>query len=143
VKPDVPVALGKLGQALLLQIGPEIRAEYPQRSALVATMLLQCIAEEWERAAARRVEENSALRELFRTAVVEDAPLAERLRQAADTRDDDLRVSALDRANDSLRALLIELHAYAEERGATQLEQAIWHELLRSTQRRALSVAPF
>jgi hypothetical protein len=143
VKPDVAVALGKIGQALLVQIGPEIKADYAQRSALVATMLLQCAAEEWDRAAARRVEENQALRELFRRAAVEDERLKERLGQAARASDEDLRISALDGANDELRALLIELQVYAESRGATELEDAIWRELRRSTERRALSVSPF
>jgi hypothetical protein len=146
VKPDVGIALGKIGQALLVQIGPEIKADYAQRSALVATMLLQCAAEEWDRGAARRVEENQALRELFRGAA--DAAsaaggLRERLARAAAGRDEDLRISALDRANDELRALLIELHTDAEARGATELEDVIWRELQRSTKRRALSVSPF
>ena len=143
MKPDVAVALGKIGQALLVQIGPEIKADYAQRSALVATMLLQCAAEEWDRAAARRVEENQALRELFRRAAVEDEGLKERLGQAARASDEDLRISALDGANDELRALLIELQVYAETRGATELEDEIWRELRRSTERRALSVSPF
>ena len=143
MKPDVAVALGKIGQALLVQIGPEIKAEYAQRSALVATMLLQCAAEEWDRAAARRVEENQALRELFRGTAVEHEGLRERLAEAARGSDDDLRISALDRANDELRALLIELQVYAETHGATELEDTIWRELRRSTERRALSVSPF
>jgi hypothetical protein len=143
VKPDVAVALGKIGQALLVQIGPEIKEDYAQRSALVATMLLQCAAEEWDRAAARRVEENQALRELFRRAAVEDEELKEELAEAARGSDEDLRISALDRANDELRALLIELQVYAEAHGATELEDVIWRELRRSTERRALSVSPF
>lgn len=148
MKPDVPVVLGKVGQALLAQIGPEIRADYAQRSALVATLLLQCAAEEWERGAARRVEENAALRALFRDALaaVGDAALRERLSAASEGRDDDLHLSALDRSNDVLRALLIELHAHVEEQegeAARAAEAAIWREMLRSTERRALSVSPF
>jgi hypothetical protein len=148
VKPDVPVVLGKVGQALLAQIGPEIRAEYTRSTALVATLLLQCVAEEWERGAARRVEENAALRALFREAraAVADASLRERLREASEGRDDDLRLSTLDRSNDALRGLLVELHAHVEEQEgetARVAETAIWRELRRSTERRALSVSPF
>lgn len=143
MKPDVAVALGKIGQALLVQIGPEIKADYAQRSALVATMVLQCAAEEFDRAAARRVEENRAMRELFRSAAVDDEELSKRLAQAARGSDEDLRISALDGANSELRALLIELQTYAEKSGSTELEDAIWSELRRSTKRRALSVSPF
>jgi hypothetical protein len=148
VKPDVPVTLAKISEALLVQIGPEIRADYAQRSALVASMVLQCAAEEWDRAAARRAEENAALRELFRISLpaVADAGLHECLAAAAEQRDEDLRVSALDRSNDALRALLIELHAHVEEQdapAAREAESAVWRELLRSTERRALSVSPF
>ncbi len=148
MKPDVPVVLGKIGEALLRQIGPEIRADYAQRSALIATLLLQSAAEEWERGEARRVEENGALRGLFLDALpaVEDAGLRARLAAAAAERDEDLHLSALDRANDALRALLIELHAHAEELeggAARDVEAAIWRELRRSTERRALSIAPF
>jgi hypothetical protein len=148
VKPDVPVVLGKVGQALLAQIGPEIRADYTRSTALVATLLLQCAAEEWERGAARRVEENAALRALFRDALaaVADTGLRERLSAASEGRDDDLHLSALERSNAALRGLLIELHAHVEEQGgeaARAAETAIWRELLRSTERRALSVSPF
>jgi len=148
VKPDVPVALGKITQALLVQIGPEIRSDYAQRSALIAGMLLQSVAEEWDRAAVRRVEENTALRALFRDAAsaVRDASLAERIGAAAEGSDTDLHISALDRSNDALRALLIELHAHIEElegAAAREVEAAIWGELRRSTERRALAVAPF
>jgi hypothetical protein len=148
VKPDVPVVLQKISQALLGQIGPEIRADYAQRSALIATLLLQSAAEEWERAAARRVEENGTLRGLFRDALpaVEDAGLRERLAASAAEGDPDLHLSALDRANDALRGLLIELQAHVEELengAARDVEAAIWRELRRSTERRALSVAPF
>jgi hypothetical protein len=105
-------------------------------------------AEEWERAASRRVEENEALRALFRDAAagVADAELGRRLTDAAGTRDTDLRVSALEAGNASLRALLIELHAHVETLdgpAARRVEDAIWAELRRSTERRALALAPF
>ena len=36
MKPDVPVVLARVSQALLAQIGPEIASGYAQSSALVA-----------------------------------------------------------------------------------------------------------
>jgi hypothetical protein len=148
VKPDVPLALQKLSLTLLTEIGPAIGADYLQRSAAVAALMLQMAAEEWERGAARRAEENAALREIFRGAAagVGDAALGARLEAAAAGADADLRISALDRANRELRALLVELHAHVERQDsaeARRVEAAIWSELRRSTERRALPLAPF
>jgi hypothetical protein len=148
MKPDVPVALQKLSLTLLTEIGPAIGADYVQRSAAIAALMLQMVAEEWERAAARRAEENTALRELFRGAgaAVADGALRARLEAAGSGADGDLRISALDRGNRELRALLVELHAHVEGQDspeARRLEGAIWAELRRSTERRALPLAPF
>jgi len=147
VKPDVPVALQKLSLSLLLEIGPAIGVEYVQRGAGISAMMLQMAAEEWDRAAARRVEENAELRALFReAAALADAALGSRLREAAAGEDRDLRVSALERSNQALRGLLVELHAHVETLDspeARRLEDAIWTELRRSTERRALPLAPF
>lgn len=149
MKPDVPLALGKLAGSLLVEIGPAIGVDYLQRNAGIAAIMLQMAGEEWDRAASRRVEENAALRALFRdaTPLVADSGLAARLREAGSAAGDpDLRISALDRANDALRALLIELHAHVETLDAPEarrLEAAIWDELRRSTERRKLALAPF
>jgi len=147
VKPEVPVALQKLSLSLLLEIGPAIGVEYVQRGAGISAMMLQMAAEEWDRAAARRVEENAALRALFReAAALAGAALGARLREAAAGEDRDLRVSALEASNQALRALLVELHAHVETLDspeARRLEEAIWTELRRSTERRALPLAPF
>ena len=107
------------------------------------------VREEWDRAAARRVEENAALRALFarRGGVVADTGSASagstQPRRAGDA---SLLCRELERANDALRALLIELHAHVEEQrgpGARALDDAIWRELVASTERRRLSLAPF
>jgi hypothetical protein len=148
MKPDVPVALQKLGGLLLLEVAPAVGVEYLQRNTGLAAIMLQVVAEEFERAAARRVEENAALRALFRDAapVVADAALRGRLEQAAAGTDTDLRVSALEAANAALRGLLVELHAHVEPLAAPdarRVDDAIWAELRRSTERRAIGVSPF
>ena len=148
MKPDVPVALTKLANTLLAQLLPELQSRYAQGSAVVSSLVLQAAAEEWDRGAARRVEENAAIRALFREALeaVEDEALREHLEQAAAEGDGDLHLSALDRANDHLRGLLISLHAHVEELStpqAREVEAMVWRELLRSTERRAISLAPF
>ncbi len=140
-----------LEQAIACLAGEVLPAVQPAfRQGLVGSelALLGMVREEFDRAAARRVEENAALRGLFARAAetVRDAALARSLAEAALGRDDDLRVPALDAANDALRALLIDLHSALEEQPdpeARALEEELWAELARSTERRRLSFAPF
>ena len=149
MKPDVERTLQLLAQSLLLELGPGLANDYAQKSALLAALLLSSAAEEWDRAAERRAEENRALRELFRAVTergVEDAALRDRLDAAARATDASLRISELERANAELRALLVELHAHVEElatQDAREIEARIWDELRRSTERRRLSMQPF
>jgi len=148
MKPDIPVALQKLAGLLLLEVAPAVGVDYLQRNTGLTAIMLQVVAEEFERAAARRVEENGALRALFRGAApaVADAGLRGRLEAAAAGADADLRVSALEAANASLRALVVELHAHVESLAspdAQRVDDAIWAELRRSTDRRLISLSPF
>lgn len=148
MKPDVDVTLQLIAASLITEIAPKISDDYTQRNSMLTMMLLQIAAEEWDRAAARRVEENRALRGLFAEAAPEigDPDLRARLEAASAEEDEGLRISELNRGNDRLRTLLIELHAHVEEidtEAARRIETAIWQELRASTQRRAVSVAPF
>ena len=88
------------------------------------------------------------LRRLFAEVAPEigDPDLRGRLEAASGEEDGSLRISDLNRSNDGLRTLLIELHAHVEEidtEAARRIEAAIWQELRVSTERRALSLAPF
>ncbi len=148
MKPDVPKALEIVAGRLLFDVAPNVTPSYRQSSIGVTAMLLGIVREEWERAAARRVEENTALRALFGDAarVVDNADLRGRLAAAAASSDASLLISQLEQNNDALRALLIELHAFVETREGADtrvLEAAIWRELLASTERRKLAIAPF
>jgi hypothetical protein len=156
MRPTPDQMLGFMAQTLLLEIGPAVADDYGQRGAqilgmlltMVAGMLLTMVAEEWDRGAERLVEENAALRGLFAEAAphAADAALRERLERAASSREGSLRLSALNRANDELRGLLIDLHAHLESLetdAAAALIEQIWRELRTSTERRALTAAPF
>jgi hypothetical protein len=148
VKPDPGHVLERVTQALLAEIAPAVQPAYRQASVTVHAMLLVSLREELDRAAARRAEENAALRALFAEAApaVREAALRERLAGAAGARDASLRVPDLDAANQALRALLIELHAHVETLDgpeARRIEAAIWRELAASTERRRLSIAPY
>ena len=148
MKPDVDRLLEVAAVQLMGQVSPALPSSYEQSSAAAMGALLLAVREEFERGARRRVEENRALRELFRTAapVVGPGPLAERLESAAATQDDDLGITPLEAANGELRGLLVELHARVEELdspAARDLEDAIWSELVTSTERRKLAFSFF
>ena len=148
MKPDLPLALQKLAATLMFQVGPQVQNDYAQRTTWMTAIMLQCMSEEWDRAAERRVEENGALRELFAHArsVVEDEALREQLAAASTSSDESFLISALDQTGSRLRSLLIDLHKHVEtlsSAAAAELEAMIWSELARSTRRRALSLAPF
>lgn len=148
MKPEIPKVLEVVAAKLIFELAPSVTPSYRQSSIGVTAMLLGIVREEWDRAAARRVEENASLRALFRDAssIVTDTDLRQRLEQAAASTDASLLVSELEKSNDALRALLIDLHAQVEEQsGAASraLEDAIWRELSASTERRKLSLAPF
>jgi hypothetical protein len=133
---------------LMTRTGAQLPPGYEQSSVGVLALMLAEVKQEFERAAARRVEENVALRGLFAEAarVVTDAALRARLEEAARGRDESLRVSDLEASNAALRALLIELHAHVEETdsaGARRIEDAIWRELVASTERRRIGIGAF
>ena len=149
MKPEVDRTLQLLAQTLMLELGPALASDYAQKNTLLAALLLSSAAEEWDRAAERRVEENRALRALFRDAAargVTGGALLGRLESAGSASDASLRVSDLERANAELRALLVELHTCVEELAtpaAREIEACIWEELRRSTERRRLGMQPF
>lgn len=148
MKPDPQRLLEQLAATLAADVMPNVQPRYRQTSVALLAGLALAAREELERGAARRAEENAALRVLFAHAapVVADAELARRLRDASAGRDASLRISALDAANQRLRALLIELHAHVETLATPQasaLDAAIWAELVASAERRRLSAAPF
>jgi hypothetical protein len=148
MKPDAGEMLAQIAQTLLAEVAPRISGEYEQRSALLLGLMLTALAEEWDRGAARRVEENAALRRLFAEAVptVRDPALRAKIAQAADSTDADLSMRSLARGNEGLRALLIDLHAAIESDPSTEsrrLENRVWDELVASTERRRLSISMF
>ena len=119
---------------------------YQAASAAAFGMTLMMLGEQLDRAVENLCDENAALRELFgRAAPSVGGTLADRLERAAAGRDETLRISALKTVNDGLRALLIDLHVRVEEAGGelVDLETAIWSELVHSTERRQVAVAPF
>jgi hypothetical protein len=144
--PEVPSVLNGIARTMLMEVLPQTSDAYRAQSLQLDAALLMCCAQEFDRAAARLVEENAALVELFTAAAaaVEDPALRDALR--ARTADDSpgLLVSALHARNRALRALLIDLQAHVEQlvgAAAQAIDARIWAELAASTRRRQLDLA--
>ena len=147
MKPEVDFLLRSVMEKLLIEVAPAVGDAYVRSNVEVMAVLMAAAAEEYDRAAHVRAEENEAMRRIFRDAAssVLDAGLRARLEVAAAERDASLRVSDLNTATDRLRALLIELHALVETREeswARRTNRAIWEELRESARRRAISLWP-
>jgi hypothetical protein len=148
MRPEPSRFLGVAAGHLLLKTAAALGPGYEQSSVSVIGLMLTQLAEEFERAAARRVEENRELRRIFAGAVdvVADDDLRGKLALATRGEDANLAVSALEQGNCELRALLIELHVHVEGLDtppARKLEGEIWRELVASTERRKLGIGPF
>lgn len=148
MKPDPTVYLNELSRLLAAEVAPRLPTTWEQAIVTRQSLLLQAAAEEFDRAAQRRVEENADLRKLFTAAlpIVTDAQLHARLKAASESVDPGLLVSQLDASNRRLRSLLVNLQAHIETLQtplAIQFDTLIWQALSRSTVRRRLSLGRF
>ena len=117
MKPSVPALLDALGALVQREVAPALGEGYLSQQMLRSVGLLKAAAEEFDRAAARRVTENTALRALFDRSVdaVDDPALADALREGQA----DARVST--ELQSVLRDELPELvHAYLKVPAALQ-----------------------
>lgn len=144
MKPDPQRVLFAMAGALGT-LTPEVGSAFGQQTSGLSAALSMVLAQEWDRAASRLVEENVAvtgLLERARIAIRGDVLRARIDAMAARIPATDLRVSALQLENDGLRRLLIEVHAEvdgAEGPDAELLNRLVWDELRESTRRRHLA----
>jgi hypothetical protein len=144
MRPDVTRVLNGVAMSLATEVMAEVKTPNGQQTVGLAAGLLMIAAQEFDRAAARLVEENAAVLAILARAqsAMEDPGLQDRIaRELGQIPGQDLRVSALQAENDRLRALLIDVHATVEATGTAEaraLDQLIWEELQESTRRRHL-----
>ncbi|HEY8614838.1 hypothetical protein [Phenylobacterium sp.] len=125
MNPPVPAVLAELANLALRYTMPDAPPAERASNLGLTAMLLNLAAEVWDRQAADLVAENRAIRALL----------------GESGQDADLRLSSLKSENDRLRAALISSQADAEAAGDVARQDAIWAELLASTERRKLSVS--
>ena len=123
--PNIPSVLAELAQLVARNAVPGVPDAERASDLGLTAMLLNLASEVWDGEAQRLVEDNRALRALL----------------PAEGDDSDLRISKLKAENDRLRARLIEAQIEAERAGDAARQDAIWTELVRSTERRKISVS--
>ncbi|MGD9660376.1 MAG: hypothetical protein AB7U63_03810 [Porticoccaceae bacterium] len=143
MKPDVTSVALDFSARLANDLAPNLSGFEAVNASMIAASLAM-IAEEWDRAANRLVEENRAIRAILEKAaeLFDD----DNLRQLKGQLEPDFRISTLEAHNDRLRDALISVHEKTEQSGDLQakaLETSIWHELRLSVERRKLSSANF
>ena len=116
------------------RIIPSLADSFAVEGARLAGLVLTITTNGIDDAAAIRIDENAAMRELFRDAAseVDDVDLAGKLQAAANAECSGYRLSELDRDNAVLRHLLVELHVAVEARtgdAARAIDSRIWRLL--------------
>lgn len=130
---------GTLGAQLMPELTP-----FGQQTAGLSATLAVFLAQEFDRAASRLVDENIVVSAILADAATLpiDNALSERIAAALDQPPTtDYHISALQTRNDELRKLLVELHTAVESLpgdDASGLNERIWDELRESTRRRHL-----
>ncbi|MES1991398.1 MAG: hypothetical protein V4441_10665 [Pseudomonadota bacterium] len=148
MKPEVTTVMQGYVGTLFGSILPHLNSEYSMGDTGLMAMSFMMMAQEFDRAADIRLQENEDMRALFAHAAeeIDNEALTKRLREAASGADVSLRVHVLTKANEELKALLIVLHEYVEAskaRWAPKLEMRIWSVICAGTERRKLDLPNF
>ncbi|MBB6427231.1 hypothetical protein [Sphingopyxis sp. JAI128] len=141
MKPSIPAAASDFAARLRSEIVPELTG-FRANNVAMGSAMIDMIAEEFDRAAARLFEENEAVRALLQR----DAALVDGVAAPDAPAKPDLRVSVLQAENDLLRSALIDLQTALETRNdgdASALDDDIWRELAQSVERRRIASANF
>ncbi|HEX4301927.1 MAG TPA: hypothetical protein VHZ78_03995 [Rhizomicrobium sp.] len=143
MNPEVGTILGLSTQRIAMGIGNEGAAFAAGTVGLIG-MMLSLAAKEYDRAADIRFAENNDIRALFGEIApsVKDTALKAQLEAMAKTKDESLRISALNESNYALRRLLTQLQIHAEDNGARDAERRIWAVLKALAARRLVPLGP-
>ncbi len=126
--PSVPAVLVDLAGKMMANAAPTVNPVDRASTLGLSALLMGLAAESLDSAAHHLVMENRAFRTLLAKGAAYAPPPAEHA-------EDDFRLSALAAENGRLRAALITLQTAVEGRDE-QMNDAIWAELLASTERR-------
>jgi len=134
-------ALSDLAMKLALSIAPETQSSYAAANAGMIAMLMNCLAQEFDRAAAVRTQDLDELATLFtHLPPTLDHTLATDIGAFLRGSVQSLRIEHLNARHAQAMDLLIRLHTWAEQHRAAELDRAIWSFLARHTDRHAFQV---
>jgi hypothetical protein len=144
MNPEGDRILGLSVERLATAVAPLVGQSFAQGQIGLIGFMMTLVAQEYERGADLRANENGEIRALFAelAPAIADRGLKERLEAAALTRDASLRISHLNEANYALRRLLIDVHAHVEATGAREAGRRIWSLLRSIAERRLVSITP-
>ena len=127
---------------LAMSVAPETTSAFAASNAGMISMLLQCLAQDFDRAAESRVRDIAEMKQLFeRThADVNDAALAARLRDYLARQPKSFTLTDLDALSAEGQNALIALQTWAEEKGVSALDAEIWAFLERFADRHAFQL---
>ncbi len=131
--PRAQQAINDLAGRLGARVIPELSDPFSQADTGLISLLLSLLGEELEKGVANRLADAEALKTLFADAS-EAAPEAAGRAAFIDSQPDSLTLSAVTDWLDQGLALLIELHAWAEDADA-DLDRRIWSFLAEHTER--------
>ena len=131
--PRARAALNDLAGRLGARVIPELADPFSQADTGLISLLMSLLGEELERGVASRIEDGKGLKKLFSEAPAE-APGADERERFNSSDPDSLTLSAVTDWLDQGLALLIDLHAWAEE-ADEDLNRRIWDFLVEHTER--------
>jgi hypothetical protein len=138
VIPRSTQAIKDLALKLMISVAPQTRSAFAASNTGMIAMLLQCLAQDFDRAAQVRSQDVDEMCELFRALpATVDAGLARQIDAYLNAGSASLRISDLDAQHADATRLLIELHVWAERNRDAVLERAIWDYLARHVERHA------
>jgi hypothetical protein len=144
--PKVPEVLAEIAGLIGRSLAPGGDPAETGANLGLSAALLGLAAQRVDGLAQALVEENRAIRPILaRGAELMGGEAAARWRDLSQGMDEDLRISALERANGELRGALLALHEAVEQAdgdAARDLERLVWAELRASTERRLVIGSP-
>jgi hypothetical protein len=132
-------ALGDIAMKLVTSIAPETNSAFAAANVGLMTMLLGCLAQDYERAAENRALDVREMKALFASATGVPAELAADLAAFGASEPESLRLSHLDAWHARALTLLIRLHEHAEGAADATLDRSIWEFLQRHVARHAFA----
>ena len=138
--PQPSRALADLAGKLMNDIAPETASTYAAANTGLIAMLLGALAQDMERAVASRMDDIDEIQRLFTTLGRDCDPAnAEERRRYVGRQPASLRLSDVDALHRDGMALLIPVHAWAEDHDS-DLDRTIWRLLHRHTERNRLDL---